>query len=676
MSITQDQDHDRRIGRLEGIAEQLRHAAIFRFGMLLALAALGASAATAQTDFFFATGTDSTGWAQAQSNADGHVLIESPQYPHGLWLHLVDEAGQPLANIQVEYQGQPDSLVAIHCVDPAGSVRETLIWSRPEGDSLRLTLKPEEASDELPAGIAAIDWQIDPIAEVLLVPEQETRLEGWEAMSAFLRERWQDQTGRVAVQLDASTSFAVELDHPEAVETLMTYLQQMYRPAGTSLGESAALDVIFMRGFALQEGIILYLPLFADSNLERVVREELGLLQGRLTLEDVAYLTRLKAAAKNIYSLAGLKHLTTLQTLDLHTNQITDVGPLAGLTTLQTLDLHNNQITDVGPLAGLTNLQSLSLYTNQITDVGPLAGLPNLQSLHLSNNQIADVTLLANLKNLQSLNLWDNQITDVTLLAGLTNLQSLSLSRNPIADVTLLANLKNLQSLHLSNNQIADVTPLAGLTNLQSLHLSNNQITDVTLLAGLTNLQSLSLWDNQIADVTPLANLKNLERLTLGSNQIADVTPLANLKNLQWLFLESNQIADVGPLANLKNLQDLRLNHNQITNVEPLAGLNNLIRLHLSYTQVVDLTPLANLTKVYGLRLNHNQITNVEPLAGLTNLFFLELHSNRIEDLAPLVANTGLDEGDRVNLENNPLSDQALNKQIPALRARGVDVRF
>ena len=632
MSITQDQDHDRRIGRLEGIAEQLRHAAIFRFGMLLALAALGASAATAQTDFFFATGTDSTGWAQAQSNADGHVLIESPQYPHGLWLHLVDEAGQPLANIQVEYQGQPDSLVAIHCVDPAGSVRETLIWSRPEGDSLRLTLKPEEASDELPAGIAAIDWQIDPIAEVLLVPEQETRLEGWEAMSAFLRERWQDQTGRVAVQLDASTSFAVELDHPEAVETLMTYLQQMYRPAGTSLGESAALDVIFMRGFALQEGIILYLPLFADSNLERVVREELGLLQGRLTLEDVAYLTRLKAAAKNIYSLAGLKHLTTLQTLDLHTNQITDVGPLAGLTTLQTLDLHNNQITDVGPLAGLTNLQSLSLYTNQITDVGPLAGLPNLQSLHLSNNQIADVTLLAN--------------------------------------------LKNLQSLHLSNNQIADVTPLAGLTNLQSLHLSNNQITDVTLLAGLTNLQSLSLWDNQIADVTPLANLKNLERLTLGSNQIADVTPLANLKNLQWLFLESNQIADVGPLANLKNLQDLRLNHNQITNVEPLAGLNNLIRLHLSYTQVVDLTPLANLTKVYGLRLNHNQITNVEPLAGLTNLFFLELHSNRIEDLAPLVANTGLDEGDRVNLENNPLSDQALNKQIPALRARGVDVRF
>ena len=54
-------------------------AAILRSGILLALAALGTSAATAQTELFFATGVDSTGWAQAQSNADGHVLIESPQ---------------------------------------------------------------------------------------------------------------------------------------------------------------------------------------------------------------------------------------------------------------------------------------------------------------------------------------------------------------------------------------------------------------------------------------------------------------------------------------------------------------------------------------------------------------------------------------------------------------------
>ena len=50
--------------------------------------------------------------------------------------------------------------------------------------------------------------------------------------------------------------------------------------------------------------------------------------------------------------------------------------------------------------------------------------------------------------------------------------------------------------------------------------------------------------------------------------------------------------------------------------------------------------------------------------------------SNQIEDVAPLVANIGLGEGDRVNLENNPLSDQALNEQIPTLQARGVEVTY
>ena len=115
--------------------------AILRSGILLTLAALGTSAATAQTELFFATGVDSTGWAQAQSNVDGYVLIESPQYPHGLWLHLVDETGDVLAGRQVEYHGRPDSLVAIRCVDPVGRVRETLFWTRLSGDPLRLALK-------------------------------------------------------------------------------------------------------------------------------------------------------------------------------------------------------------------------------------------------------------------------------------------------------------------------------------------------------------------------------------------------------------------------------------------------------------------------------------------------------------------------------------------------------
>ena len=144
-----------------------QHTTLLLALLLLGLATLGGSAATAQTELFFATGVDSTGWAQAQSNADGHVLIESLEYPRGLWLHLVDEAGDAIAGLQVEYQGRPDSLVAIRCVDPAREVQETLVWTRPEGTLLRLILKPKEAAD-LPAGLVSIDWQVDTSAESLL----------------------------------------------------------------------------------------------------------------------------------------------------------------------------------------------------------------------------------------------------------------------------------------------------------------------------------------------------------------------------------------------------------------------------------------------------------------------------------------------------------------------------
>ena len=497
-------------------------AAILRLGILLTLAVLGTSAATAQTELFFATGVDSTGWAQAQSNADGHVLIESPQYPCGLWLHLVDEAGDALTGIQVEYQGRADSLVAIHCVDPTGGVRETLVWTRPSVGSLLLTLKPKEAAD-LPAGLVPIDWQIDPSVGSLLEPVEETRLVGWEAVAAFLRERWQGQTGRVAIQLDANTSFAVELGHPKAIETLVARLQQAHQPAAAPLGETTPLEVQVLEGsLGLREGLILSTYLFKDAALETAVRQTLGRPHGRLTPEDIASLTELFATNSTIHSLTGLKHFTALQQLGLDNNQIADLTPLAGLT--------------------------------------------------------------------------------------------------------------NLYMLMLRNNQIADVTPLAGLTNLNYLDLQSNQITDVTPLANLTNLQWLRLWDNQIADVTPLADLTNLNYLDLDTNQITDVTPLAGLTKLNELDLRTNQIADV----------------------TPLAGLTNLHRLHLQSNQIADVTPLA----------------------GLTNLNYLDISNNRIEDLSPLVANTGLGGGDIVHLQSNPLSDQALTEQIPALKARGVEVSY
>ena len=176
-------------------------------------------------------------------------------------------------------------------------------------------------------------------------------------------------------------------------------------------------------------------------------------------------------------------------------------------------------------------------------------------------------------------------------------------------------------------------------------HLTPEDVASLTWLkAESKNIQSLA----------GLQHFTALQGLNLMDNQIADVGPLAGLIKLKTLNLKHNQIADVGPLANLKNLQTLNLDkNNPIRDLGPLAGLTNLKTLHLG-----------------------RKIKNLGPLAGLTNLDFLNIQNNRIKSLAPLVANTGLSEGDEVHLTGNPLSDQSINKHIPALRARGVTVHF
>ncbi len=549
---------------------------VFRFGLLLAWLALGLPAAEAQSEWSFAAGVDSAGFARAQSNAQGQVLIESPQYPRGLWLHFADEAGQALAGLQIDYQSQPDSLIAVYCYDPAERVQATLIWSRPLGDAVRWTLKPRAASDDLPTGGVALDWQ------GLVAPDEELRLESWQEVAAFLQGRWQGQTGRVVLQFP-NTSLTVALDKASALDWLPAHLQSLYAADAADDAQYLFLAVHdFKDALGLQEGIVFYTPLFPDPNLERVVRQALGYRHGLLTKETLASLTELNGRDEGIRNLQGIEHLTNLTQLDLGGNQLSDVTPLAGLTNLNWLSLYNNQLSDVAPLAELTNLTRLLLDNNQLSDVTPLAELTNLTYLSLWDNELSDVTPLADLTNLTHLSLSSNQLSDVAPLAELTNLTYLSLWDNELSDVTPLAELNNLTHLWLDNNQISDVTPIADLTNLTGLYLSGNQISDVAPLADLTNLTHLSLSSNQLSDVAPLADLNNLTRLLLGNNQISDVTPLADLTNLTQLYLSSNQISDVTPLADLTNLNWLYLYNNQLSDVTPLADLTNLTHLYLS----------------------------------------------------------------------------------------------
>ena len=331
-----------------------------------------------------------------------------------------------------------------------------------------------------------------------------------------------------------------------------------------------------------------------------------------------------------------------------------DTITVADMGTLTRLQANDADISDLTGLEFASDLRSLTLDEQQISDISPLATLTRLEWLDLSDNQISAIGPLTGLTQLEGLNLWGNQISDINSLTDLIRLKTLYLGDNQVSDIRALANLTQLEKLILSDSQISDISPLSNLTRLEDLALRHNQISDISPLSNLTRLEDLELWHNQITNIAPLATLTRLRTLDLHDNQVSDISALANLTRLEGVNLWDNQVSDISALANLTRLEGVNFWNNQISNI----------------------TPLINLTRLETLYLGTNQITDITPLAGLTSLTRLSLERNNISDISALVVNTGLSEGDEVNVGRNPLSYQSIRTHIPALQNRGVTVKL
>ena len=362
-----------------------------------------------------------------------------------------------------------------------------------------------------------------------------------------------------------------------------------------------------------------------DANLRAKITETLGKARGvQLTAGDMLALTRLDARNTHIQNLTGLEHAHNLRELNLGSEYIQGQG-----------HVNSNKVSDFSPLFDLTQLSVLNLSFSSIPDTSLLLSLTQVKNLHLGNNNLSDISALSRLTQLTSLTLWNNAITDLM--------------------------------------------PLSDLTQLTSLHLANNTITDVAPLASLTQLTSLSLQGNVITDVAPLANLTQLTHLDLSYMSVSDVSSLAGLVQLRTLYLYNTSLSDVSALSGLTQLTHLGITGTSVSDVSLLAGLTQLAYLHLGNNVISDIAALSGLTQLKTLYLLNNAISDVSVLSGLAQLEVLNLSSNAILDVSPLV---GLDlPGTQWNstglyIERNPLNYASVHTHIPAMQARGVEVKF
>ena len=178
----------------------------------------------------------------------------------------------------------------------------------------------------------------------------------------------------------------------------------------------------------------------------------------------------------------------------------------------------------------------------------------------------------------------------------------------------------------------------------------------------------------------PDPNLRAAVETVLGKAKDDPITP-SEMATLTRLEAGNANISDLTGLEFATNLTSLHLgyggvekNSNAVKDLSPLTDLTQLTWLHIPGNSISDISAVAGLTNLTWLNLWDNSISDISPVAGLTKLTDLYLGDNNISDSSPLVANTGLGNGDTVNVRYNPLSYQSIHTHIPALQSRGVIV--
>ena len=292
-----------------------------------------------------------------------------------------------------------------------------------------------------------------------------------------------------------------------------------------------------------------------------------------------------------------------------------------------------------------------------------------LTELHAPDANIRNLTGIQHARNLKRLYLGGKYIEE----------ERRNSYNNTISDLSPIQQLTQLTHLDLSGNDVSNLSPLSGLTALTTLRLYNNPILDLSPLTELTQLVDLELSGTPVSDISALKGLTRLTYLHLGGNAISDISALKGLTQLTYLYLWDNTVSDISALKGLTQLVDLRLEGNAISDISALKGLTQLVDLGLGRNAISDISALKGLTQLTYLYLWDNAISDISSLSGLKQLRVIDLSNNAVLDVSPLA---GLDlPGTEWNstglyIERNPLSYTSIHTHIPAMQARGVEVKF
>lgn len=258
---------------------------------------------------------------------------------------------------------------------------------------------------------------------------------------------------------------------------------------------------------------------------------------GKITFEEAAAVKELQlgfdlkpeSTVDCVTDITGLEYFTSLETLSLKFNSVSNIKPIEGISTLKVLILGENPISSIN-LDKLGELTDLRLYGTNISDID-LTKTPKLESLYLQRTNVSKVDLTPLLS------------LDQALLNKCSSLTEIKASNLP--SITRIDAVEcNLKSFEISD-----------CPSLRELHLNSNKLTSIKM-TNLAMLMRLNVYDNQLTSID-----------------------VSNLPFLMWLFVYDNQLTSIDLSANVP-LREFRASNNPLTEVN-LSTNENLVSLEL-----------------------------------------------------------------------------------------------
>lgn len=407
----------------------------------------------------------------------------------------------------------------------------------------------------------------------------------------------------------------------------------------------------------------------------------------------------------------GITGLSKLKSLNLYSNELSDLSSIAYLDTIEDLKVHTNKIKDLTPIKNFKNLKELNISENVITDLSPLEDLP-LESLKISEEQIPklDLTpimgktnLLINGKPLSEYNIniinfkdnfanvetdveeyippkkvkfngeivsvdWDEETVDmkekdVYDLGGSVGEERLTLRITKIDFKDTVVTFEDpavTKAVRKAVDRPKGDIMLSDVINLKNLEIIGQGVKSLKGVEQLKNLEKLGLYANNIkgGQLMYVKDLVQLKSLDLAENKLLEIPDGAfdNLVNLEELVLDHTGIntLDRKMMSKLVSLRDLLIEENGFTNLDFLVDNTSIKNILFRDNKIKDISGVRNNKNLEMFWGGDNEVSDISVLKGQKELNYFSMKNNKISDISALKDSTKLT---NVYLSKNQITD-------------------